>query len=43
MLITKTINIAKTIVPVVTFVGWIAYIGFVIQSWLLVGVLSIHN
>ncbi|MBD2175199.1 hypothetical protein ACN23B_18210 [Anabaena sp. FACHB-709] len=43
MLITETINQIKTIVPIVTFVGWVAYIGIVIQSWLVTGVLSIHN
>jgi uncharacterized membrane protein len=43
MLITKTINLIKTIIPIVNFVGWIAYISFVIQSWLATGVLSIYN
>jgi len=43
MLMTMTINLAKAVVPVVTFISWIAYLGYVIRLWLHGGGLAIHN
>ena len=43
MLMTMTINLAKAVVPVVTFISWIAYLGYVIRLWVQGEGLAIHN
>lgn len=39
----KTVSKVLGIVPVVKLLGMIAYLGYVIQSWVKTGSLPIHN
>lgn len=43
MLMTMAINLAKSVVPVVTLFSWIAYLGYIIRLWLKGKGLKIHN